>query len=120
LVYLASLRNPNSGLYEHHGLALVFDEDEAHRALKKSHSLIFREWLTFNLAQQKADIDLYLSGLSEDKRTVLANWLDLSPYRSLIPTSIRPVDRRLYLADLRALIDLLGNEYGVVGPGPTA
>src|ERR1700733_4646430 len=60
LVYLASLRNPNNGNYEHHGLALVFGEDEANRALKDSHSTVFAGWLTFNLEQQKADLDLYL------------------------------------------------------------
>ena len=38
LVYLASLRNPNNGSYEHHGLALVFGEDEANKALKNSHT----------------------------------------------------------------------------------
>ena len=120
LVYLASLRNTNSGRYEHHGLALVFGEDEANRALKKSHSLVFREWLTFNLEQQKADLDLYLSGLSVDRRTVLVNWLDVAPYRTLVPSSIRGVERRLYFADLKALLELLGNENGAAGPDPDA
>src|SRR5579864_3779020 len=87
LVYLASLRNSNSGRYEHHGLALVFGEDEANRALKRSHSQVFREWLTFNLEQQKTDLELYLSGLDEDKRTVLATWQELAYYRALMPAS---------------------------------
>ena len=120
LVYLASLRNQNSGRYEHHGLALVFGEDEANKALKKSHSQMFREWLTFNLQQQKADLDLYLSALQEDKRTVLATWLDLAPYRGLMPTCLRSIERKLYLADLKALLELLGNEYGAAGPDPNA
>ena len=63
LVYLASLRNPNNGAYEHHGLALVFGEDEANKALRNSHNKVFAEWLSFNLEQQKADLDLYISGL---------------------------------------------------------
>ena len=120
LVYLASLRNDNSGRYEHHGLALVFGEDEANRALKKSHSKVFREWLTYDLEQQKADLDLYLSGLLEDKRSVLATWLELTPYRTLIPASVRGVERRLYTTDLKALIDLMANAYGVGGPDPNA
>lgn len=85
LVYLASLRNGNSGRYEHHGLTLVFGEENANRALKKSHIHVFREWLRFNLEQQKADLDLYLAGLYEDKRTILTNWLELEPYMNLIP-----------------------------------
>jgi hypothetical protein len=120
LVYLTSLRDANSGRYEHHGLALVFGEDEANRALKKSHSQTFREWLTFNLPQQKADLDLYLSGVVEDRRTVLAHWLDLTPYRNLIPSSIRGLERRVYFSDLKALLEVLGNEYGASAPGPDA
>jgi hypothetical protein len=120
LVYLASLRNANSGRYDHHGLALVFGEDEANRALKKSHSQTFREWLTFNLEQQKADLELYLSALVENRRTVLTNWLELAPYLTLMPASIRGVEKRLYLADLKALLDLLGNEHGAAGPDPDA
>ncbi|HWY48779.1 MAG TPA: hypothetical protein VNX70_15430 [Bryobacteraceae bacterium] len=120
LFYLASLRNPNSGRYEHHGLALVFGEDEANRALKRSHSRVFREWLTFNLEQQKADLDLYLSGLNEDKRTVLTTWLELAPYRNLIPFTLRGVEKRLYAADLKALLELMGHAHGAAGPDPDA
>jgi hypothetical protein len=120
LVYLASLRNANSGRYEHHGLALVFGEDDANKALKKSHLRVFREWLAFNLEQQKADLDLYLSGLYEDKRTVLTTWLDVAPYRALIPATLRPVEKRLYIADLKALLELLANAHGAVVPDPDA
>lgn len=120
LVYLASLRNSNSGRYEHHGLALVFGEDEANRALKRSHSQVFREWLTFNLEQQKADLDLYLAGLDEDKRTVLKTWLELAPYRNLIPFTLRGVEKRLYTADLKALLELMGHAHGAAAPDPDA
>src|SRR5579864_7517344 len=111
LVYLASLRNANSGRYEHHGLALIFGEEDANRALKKSHSSVFAEWLGFNVEQQKADLDLYISSLFEDKRTVVETWLKLAPYRNLIPTTVRGVERRLYISDLTALMELLKNAY---------
>ncbi|HTA69081.1 MAG TPA: hypothetical protein VK776_12415 [Bryobacteraceae bacterium] len=120
LVYLASLRNANSGRYEHHGLTLVFGEEDANRALKKSHTHVFREWLRFNLEQQKADLDLYLAGLCEDKRTILTNWLELAYYRNLMPVSLRGVEKRLYTADLKALLELMGNAYAAAAPGPDA
>ncbi len=116
LVYISSLRNSNNGHYEHHGLALLFGEEEANRALKKSHSQVFGEWLTFNLEQQKADLDLYISGLTEDRRTVLETWQKLAPYRNLMPASVKGVERRLYVADLKAIIELLQNASGVSGP----
>lgn len=120
LVYLASLRNPNSGCYEHHGLALVFGEDEANKALKNSHAAVFAEWLSFNIEQQKADLDLYLSGLFEDKRVVIETWLRLAPYRNLLPASVRGLERRLYIADFTALLELLKGAFGVADPDPDA
>src|SRR5580704_1951739 len=116
LVYLASLRNPNNGGYEHHGLALVFGEDEANKALKNSHTRVFAEWLCFNLEQQKADLDLYISGLFEDKRVVVETWIRLAPYQNLLPASVRGVERRLYIADFMALLELLRGAYGVALP----
>ena len=120
LVYISSLRNANNGRYEHHGLALLFGEDEAHRALKKSHGQSFAEWLTFNLEQQKADLDLYIAGLSDERQTVIETWLKLSPYRNLIPASVRGEERQLYVTDLTTLLELLKNETGAGGPDPDA
>src|SRR5271154_5568093 len=120
LVYLASLRNPNNGSYDHYGLALVFGEDEANRALKDSHVTVFAEWLTFNLEQQKADLDLYLAGLFEDRRLVIETWVRLAPYKNLVPASVRGVERRLYINDLAALMELFKNVYAVAAPDPDA
>lgn len=120
LVYLASLRNPNNGSYEHHGLALVFGEDEADKALKNSHAAVFAEWLTFNIEQQKADLDLYISGLFENKRVVIETWMRLAPYRNLPPTSVRSVEKHLYIADFTAILDLLKAGYDAAVPDPDA
>lgn len=120
LVYLASLRNPNNGHYEHHGLGLVFGEDEANKALKNSHVAVFGEWLSFNLEQQKADLDLYISGLFDDRRVVVETWIRLAPYRNLVPTSVRGLERRLYLTDFEALLELLKSSTGVSAADPDA
>jgi hypothetical protein len=120
LVYLASLRNSNTGFYEHHGLGLVFGEDEANKALKNSHNTVFADWLSFNIEQQKADLDLYLSGLFEDRRVVVETWVRLTPYRNLPPTGVRAAEKRLYLADFAALLDMLKASTGVAEPDPNA
>jgi hypothetical protein len=120
LVYLASLRDANTGRYEHHGLALVFGDAEADKALRASHEESFGIWLGYTLQQQHADLDLYLAGLESDKRVILETWTRLSPYRSLLPESVRGMERQLYLADLEALLAVLRNEYGVASPDPDA
>ena len=120
LVYLSALRNPNNGRYEHHGLTLLFGEDEANKALRKSHSEAFAQWLTFNLQQQKADLELYISEVNEEPKTVLATWAHLAPYRNLIPSAVRGVERRLFVGDLTVLLRSLRSAYGVAEPDPDA
>lgn len=120
LVCLSALRNPNSARYSHHGLALLYGPDEAHRALRKGHAQAFSEWLSFNIEQQKADLDLYLSELIERKKTVVESWIKLAPYRHLVPNSAKAVERQLYLADLQAILELLRNEFAGGGPDPGA
>jgi hypothetical protein len=120
IVYLASLRNSNTGSYEHHGLALVFGDEEADRTLRDSHEKAFAEWLVYGLEHQKADLDLYLSSLSASKRSLLAIWQRLMPYRNLVPASARAAEKTLYLSDLETILGLLTNEYGVASPDPDA
>lgn len=116
LLYLSSLRNMVTGKYEHHGLALMFGEDDARRALRKSHARAFAEWLGFNLEQQKADLDLYLSTVAADKPSIVKNWLTVAAYKTFVPNSATTVEKRLYIADIEALIALLKNEHGAASP----
>ena len=116
MVYLSSLRAPNTGRYEHHGLAMMFGEGQADKALRKTHSEAFNEWLNYSLEQQKADLDLYLSAQQADKREVIENWAALMPYRYFLPASAREMERSLYIVDVEALLALLKNDYGVSSP----
>jgi hypothetical protein len=120
LVYLSSLRDSNSNSYEHHGFTLMFGAELANRTLCESHQASFADWLGFNIEQQKADLDLYLSSLGNDKRTVIDSWLRLTPYRHLVPSDARRAERELYLMDLETLLTLLKNEYGVAAPDSNA
>lgn len=104
LDYLARLRDPNSGIYKHHGLAQVFGEAEADRALRESHLTSFHEWLALPLEHQKVDLALFFSGLLVDRQTLIETWLRLAHYRNLIPASAREPERLLYLADIETLL----------------
>jgi hypothetical protein len=110
IAYLASLRNANSGRYQHFGLARIYSDQEADRVLRLCHREVFADWLSFSLLQQRCDLEAYLNSIEDDRKTVLATWLDLSPYRGLIPADATPAERRLYLSDLELILDLLRNE----------
>jgi hypothetical protein len=118
LVYLCSLRDANSGQYQHFGLAQAFGDEEADKVLRASHEQAFSEWLCFTLEQQKADLDSYLSSLDGNRKTILDTWIRLAPYRTLAPSKAREVERQLYLTDLETILELLRSEYGVVRLDP--
>ena len=120
LVYLSSLRGPNTGVYEHHGLGLLFGEEEADRALRKSHDDAFADWLNFSLEQQRADLDLYLSALTGPRKQIIDTWIRLMPYRNMVPAAARRSERKLFLTDFEALLHGLKYEYGVADPNQDA
>ena len=120
LVFLSTLRDPNTGVYAHYGFAQRVGEEAADTALRQSHWHCFSEWLAFSLEEQKADLDLYLSGIDSDKKTILETWTRTKPYRNLIPASAMDVERKLYNSDLEALLELLTNVHGVASPNQSA
>jgi hypothetical protein len=120
LVYLSSLRDPNSGLYQHFGFAQRFTEREADRTIRRSHSNMFADWLSFSLEEQKADLEKYLDVLGGDTGTVLANWLDWPPFMNWIPAQSRPVERDLFRTDLETVLEVIRREYAAASPGRTA
>lgn len=120
LVYLAGLRDANSGDYLHHGLSAVFGEEQANHSLKSSHEEAFGQWLDFTLEQQRSDLDLYFNSLEAPRSQVLATWCRLRPYQNLPPDTARTVERHLFLTDLETLLTLMRHEHGVALPDPDA
>jgi hypothetical protein len=118
LAYLSSLRNANSGSYEHFGLAQRIGADEVDRIIRRSHMSVFQEWLCFGLEQQKEEIEAYFSGLQEDRREIIATWSSLEPWNHWVPGESRDVERKLFGADLAVILELLRSEYGVASRDP--
>lgn len=121
LVYLSGLINPDTGRYEHYDLMGEFEPLEAHRTLKRVHEAIFTEWVSLPLEKKKADIELYIAGISQIDRTELLDaWLRLTPYKYLVPGSIQGPERQKHISDFEAILGLLKNVYGVASPDPNA
>jgi hypothetical protein len=118
LAYLASLRNANTGIYEHFGLAEKIGAHEADRLIHRSHLEVFQQWLCFGLERQKAELEAYFAGLEGDPREILSNWLVLGPYAAWVPAESRDVERKLFYTDLEMVLEMIRGESGVASRDP--
>ena len=100
LVYLASLRDESQGRYVHDALARIVGSDEADRTLCHSHQQVFSQWIASSLADQKRDLDQYVSEIGGRLQSLWG-------HRNVVPPMARDVERQLYLADFETLLDLL-------------
>jgi len=109
LVFLSGLRDLNSGAYRASTASKAADAD-VDRVLRSMHEEAFSTWLNYRLEEQKADLDLYFSGLDCEKTAAVRTWLRLESYRSFIPASASPAERHLFLSDLEVLLYLMAHD----------
>jgi len=120
LVNLASLRDSNTGRYEHYATEPGCRQ-RVHTYFLKLHEAIFREWVNCTLQRKMADIELYIHGLdSVDPAELVDAWLRLTPYKNLVPAAIGGPDREMHISDFEAILGLLRNVYGVASPDQRA
>jgi hypothetical protein len=120
LAYLASLRDPNSGLYHHYGLETVYSPEQCDRALRQTHLSLFYEWLKKPLAEQKEDVEVYFRTIEGQLDTILENWAVLEPYRAFVPVEADEAGRQLFTSDLRLLVEVMRRELWAGPRRPTA
>jgi hypothetical protein len=109
MAYLGGLRDPNSGVYRHHGLSLVFGREESSRTLREHHEQAFFEWLNLSLADKSADLTCYFASLDDPLPVVLDHWLKTKSFEQHAPGAARPMERELFIRDLEALVETIRN-----------
>ena len=120
LVYLASLRDSNSGIYRHHGLSMVFGREESNRVLRENHEQTFFEWLNLPLAVKSADLTDYLGSLDDPAPTVLSHWFRSKEYSHHAPSAALEMERELFVKDMEALIETIRNGWRGDETGPAS
>ena len=107
LVSLSAVRDYNTGVYSHDGLAFRFTRPVAEEALRSVHQEVFRELAVSSLEAVVQDIDSFIQSTREEPGTVLATWRELQPYRMLIPKQCDPLLRDLFFSNVRMALAVL-------------
>src|SRR5215469_8668253 len=107
LIYLASLRDYNTGLYYHDGLATRFSLDVACEALAECHSQVFRELCAASLEELVRQLEGYVDSTHAARGDFIAAWQGLEPYRVAVPVETDPVSAELFFSNLRVALAVL-------------
>ena len=107
LIYLASLRDYNSGLYYHEGLASRFSQDAACEALADCHREVFRELFAASLEELVAQLEAYLASTHAARGDFIAAWRGLEPYRVAVPVETDPVSAEFFFSNLKVALAIL-------------
>ena len=117
LVFLSGLRDPNSGTYRYPAALNEVERAFIDQYLRGIHDATFAVWLNYRLEEQKADLDLYFSGLDCSKASAVRPWLCLESYRSLVPASAGSVERQLFYTNLEVLLRVMAHEVAGLANG---
>jgi hypothetical protein len=107
LIYLASTRDYNTGLYYHHGLALRFSEEAACEALADCHREAFEELVAASLEELVYELESYLKSTRVAAGDFIVAWKGLEPYRVAVPVGIDSLSSELVFSNLKVALAIL-------------
>ncbi len=107
LIYLASTRDYNSGVYHHEGLAARFGGEQAREALETAHRNIFRRLVALPLEELVRELEAYVSVSHETPQGLIRAWQELEPYRVAIPMEMDSTMVQLFLSNIKLALQVL-------------
>ena len=110
MIYLASLRDCNSGVYLHPQLSTGDRTDEISRALRDCHENIFRRLLTTPLQAYVLQLEEYIRYTRAERGTILKTWKSLQAYRATVPMGVLETSTELFCLNVEIALAVLEQE----------
>src|SRR5215470_15069298 len=107
LIYIASTRDYNSGVYQHEGLAGRFGSGAAASALEYAHAEVFQAVSMLSLRRLTEELHKYMESSREEPVAFLNTWQKLEPYRVAIPLRADPTIAELFVSNVRIALAVL-------------
>jgi hypothetical protein len=107
LIYLASTRDYNTGLYYHDGLASRFSQEVACEALADCHREVFRNLLGASLENLINQMQAYMESTHTRPSDFLTAWRKLEPYRVAVPVETDPLLAEFLFSNFKIALAVL-------------
>lgn len=113
MLYLASLRDCNSGRYLHPELSTSVGIEYAHQALSACHERVFRRMLTTPLLQYVIQLEEYIRYTRTEKSIVLRTWQSIEAYRATVPMGALSINRDLFVLNVEVALLILNGSSSI-------
>jgi len=107
MIYLATLRDNNSGHYFHPELTRKFSIDIADRAMLTCHGQLFDRVVQLSLEDLTEGLDVYMTSMNVPKPRVIENWKKLRAYRATIPIDSDPISTEIFFMKVEVAVAVL-------------
>jgi hypothetical protein len=118
LVYLASLRDYNTGEYHHEGLARQFTESLARKALACCHQEVFRRLVLRSVRELVGELEIYVRSNRSTFSEFVRVWEKLQPYTVAVPLECSPLTARFFALNIRVALAILESRQLRAHPDP--
>jgi hypothetical protein len=107
LIYLASMRDYNTGFYYHDGLASRFPQEVVCEALAQCHRQAFRDLVGTSLKDLVSQMDAYIASTHTSPDDLIAAWKKLEPYRVAVPVDSDVLTTDFLFSNLKIALAIL-------------
>jgi hypothetical protein len=107
LIYVATLRDNNTGGYFHPDLARRFTLADADCAMSVCHQEIFERLVSLDLEDLTDQLDVYFGSIRAPRARSVENWRRLRAYRATIPIHADPISAEILFMKIDVALAVL-------------
>ncbi len=107
LIYLASLRDYNTGRYSHYGLETRYSSQAVDEGLHRCHVRVFEDLMKLPLQDQTRDLLGFFESLKEERSRLIDAWQRLRSYQILPPENCHALARQLFDKNIEVILRVL-------------
>ena len=107
LIFLATLRDNNSGHYYHPEVARRFSVEIADRAMLACHRQIYEQVVALALEDLTDQLDSYMATVQAPKERLIESWTKLRAYRATIPMDTDPISAEIFFMKVGVAVAIL-------------
>jgi phage gp36-like protein len=107
LIFLATLRDNNSGHYYHPEVAQRFSAEVADQAMLACHRQIYEQVVGLALEDLTDQLDAYLATVRAPIERSIESWTKLRAYRATIPMDTDPISAEIFFMKVEVAVAIL-------------